>query len=85
MSGLTKEQIINEVSEMPWSQFKPLLADAVVAHLSPIQAKYREVMQDEAYLNSVLLEGQLAAEEIADETLLWAKTAMGLLIPPSKK
>lgn len=85
VSGLTKEQIINEVSEMPWSQFKPLLADAVVAHLSPIQAKYREVMQDEAYLNSVLLEGQLAAEEIADETLLWAKTAMGLLIPPSKK
>lgn len=28
---------------MKWGGFKPLLADAVVAHLEPIQQKYNEV------------------------------------------
>lgn len=81
VTGMSKEEIENEVGSMAWSQFKPLLADAVVAHLSPIQQRYKEVMDDEAYLNSVLLDGQMAAEEVADQTLLWAKDAMGLLQP----
>jgi tryptophanyl-tRNA synthetase len=84
VSGMTKEEINSEVNSMAWSQFKPVLADAVVAHLAPIQQRYKEVMEDEAYLNSVLLEGQLAAELVADQTLLWAKDAMGLL-PPIKR
>ncbi|KAJ1443505.1 hypothetical protein B484DRAFT_412555 [Ochromonadaceae sp. CCMP2298] len=79
----SKDEIIAEVGGMTWGQFKPVLAEAVVAHLEPIQRRYFEVMADEAYLNSVLREGQAAANVLAAETLGWAKDAMGLLPPPS--
>lgn len=32
---------------MKWGSFKPLLADAVVAHLEPIQRKYDEVSESD--------------------------------------
>ena len=38
---------------MTWGAFKPVLADAVVAHIEPIQKRYNEVVADEAYLNKV--------------------------------
>ena len=71
------EAILAEVGGMRWGEFKPLLADAVVAHLEPIQSKYHELMADQTYLKSVLLEGANAAEDVAGQTNLWAKKAMG--------
>ena len=59
VTSKSKEAILQEVSGMNWGTFKPLLADAVVAHLEPIQKKYFEVMSDEAYLEGVLYEGQV--------------------------
>ena len=38
---------------MSWGAFKPVLADAVVAHIEPIQKRYNEVVADEVYLNKV--------------------------------
>jgi tryptophanyl-tRNA synthetase len=67
---------------MSWSAFKPLLAEAVVSHLDPIQKRYREVMADPTYLQDVLKAGQQAAEEVAEKTLSNAKEAMGLLPRP---
>lgn len=81
VTGLTKEEILNEVSSMKWGQFKPLLAEAVVDHMTPIQQRYKEIIEDEAYLNKVLKEGRDAAQEVAGNTLLWTKDAMGLHIP----
>lgn len=37
MTGRTREEVAAEVAEMRWSDFKPVLADAVIAHLEPIQ------------------------------------------------
>ena len=68
-----------------WGQFKPVLSDAVVEHIAPIQNKYNELMTDEAYLDSVLLEGQRGAEEVAEQTLQWAKDAMGFHTPASRR
>ena len=81
VSGKSREDILSEVQDMSWGQFKPVLADAVVEHITPIQTKYNEYMADEAYLDSVLLDGRRGAEEVADATLLWAKQAMGFHIP----
>eukprot|EP00968_Pinguiococcus_pyrenoidosus_P000450 scaffold29_cov251-Pinguiococcus_pyrenoidosus.AAC.45 len=64
VTGMTQEEILAEVSDMRWGSFKPLLTDAVIAHLQPIQEKYKEIMTDPAYLHSVLKEGQLAADEV---------------------
>lgn len=38
---------------MRWGQFKSALADAVVAHLQPIQERYHAVIQDTTYLDQV--------------------------------
>lgn len=43
--NLTTSQL--QVGNMRWGEFKPLLADAVVAHLEPIQKKYHELMDDQ--------------------------------------
>jgi tryptophanyl-tRNA synthetase len=81
VSGQTKEAVAIECREMGWGQFKPLLAESMIAHLAPIQAKYQEVMLDRAYLESVLRTGREKAEAVADETLAAAKKALGFSQP----
>jgi tryptophanyl-tRNA synthetase len=81
VSGQTKEAVAIECREMGWGQFKPLLAEAMIAHLAPIQTKYQEVMLDRSYLESVLRTGRQKAEAVADETLAAAKKALGFSTP----
>ena len=77
--GRTKEDIVEEVKDMSWGEFKPLLAEAVVAHLEPIQLKYHAVRGDEEYLMGVLKQGSDSANEIASKTLKAARVAMGFV------
>ncbi|KAG7354990.1 tryptophanyl-tRNA synthetase [Nitzschia inconspicua] len=79
--GRTKEDILEEVSEMSWGQFKPLLAEAVVNHLQPIQERYYEVRNDEEKLNRILKDGADAANAVAQQTLFASKIAMGFVTP----
>jgi tryptophanyl-tRNA synthetase len=81
ITNKTKEEILSEVSSLTWGKFKELLTVAIIEHLSPIQTKYKEVIDDETYLNSVLIDGQESAGAIAEQTLNWAKDAMGLYLP----
>lgn len=76
-TGKTKQEITSEVKNMTWGDFKPLLAEAIVAHLEPIQERYHAVRQDDAYLEQVLQEGAQAANEVASKTLRAAQVAMG--------
>jgi len=78
----TKEDIIEEVKDMSWGEFKPVLAEAIVAHLEPIQIRYKEVREDEVYLTNLLKDGAAAADEIASRTLHSTRIAMGF-VPPS--
>ncbi len=73
----TKDEILAEVGEMSWGEFKPVLADAIIAHLEPIQTRYKEIRDDEAYLRGVLKDGADAANEIAGKTLNAARVSMG--------
>ena len=41
---MLQDVIVDEVKDMRWGQFKSVLADAVVAHLEPIQQRYHEVI-----------------------------------------
>ena len=81
LSGQTKDQVATECQDMGWGQFKPLLAEATVEALKPIQEKYKAVMGDRAYLESVLKEGREKAEAVANETLSRVKTALGYSTP----
>lgn len=81
LSGKTKEEVAAECQDMGWGQFKPLLTETIIAALKPIQERYKEVMADKGYLESVLREGRQKAEAIASQTLRKAKTAMGYSMP----
>jgi tryptophanyl-tRNA synthetase len=81
LSGQTKEAVAAECADMGWGQFKPLLTETMIAALRPIQEKYTAVMDDRAYLDSVLRQGREQAEAIATVTLDRVKTAMGFSTP----
>lgn len=81
LSNQTKAAVAAECADMGWGQFKPLLADTVVAALQPIQEKYHAIISDAGYLESVLRQGKERAEAIANETLARVKAALGYSKP----
>ena len=50
-----QESALEDVGKLSWGAFKPVLADAVIAHLAPLQQQYAAVMSDSAYLDEVQL------------------------------
>jgi tryptophanyl-tRNA synthetase len=78
-SGKNKEELARECSEMGWGKFKPLLTEATIEALQPIQLKYQEIMEDKSYLDSLLKDGREKAEKIANKTLSRVKDALGYL------
>mmetsp|Transcript_20621 Transcript_20621/g.23637 ORF Transcript_20621/g.23637 Transcript_20621/m.23637 type:complete len:478 (-) Transcript_20621:94-1527(-) len=82
----SKEDILQEVGGMTWGEFKPVLADAIVDHLTPIQDRYYEVRNDPDALDEILKQGADAANEVAQRTLFNTKVAMGFVVtPPASK
>lgn len=81
LSGKKKENVAAECQDMGWGQFKPLLAQTTIEALKPIQDKYKGIMDDKVYLESVLKEGRQRAEAIANQTLSRVKNALGYLPP----
>ena len=81
LSGKGREQAGTECAEMGWGQFKPLLAEATVNALEPIQARYRELMQDPTELDQVLNTGREKAETVANATLERVRDALGFARP----
>ncbi|MFY0609453.1 MAG: tryptophan--tRNA ligase [Candidatus Atelocyanobacterium thalassa] len=79
LSEKTKQEVFQECHSMGWGQFKPLLIDATVEALKPIQEKYHRIIDDKYYLDSVLKEGKNRAETIANETLTKVKHSLGYL------
>jgi tryptophanyl-tRNA synthetase len=80
-SGKSREEVARECADLGFGQFKPLLADALTAMLSPIQARYREILADETSLRAVLKQGAGKAAVQAKETLARVSEAMGFLLP----
>lgn len=82
LSGQTKAAVAEECAAMGWGQFKPLLAEATVEALRPIQETFKELMEDRTYLEKVLQQGKEKAEAIAVSTLGKAKAAFGYVKSP---
>jgi tryptophanyl-tRNA synthetase len=67
-----------------YTRYGPLKADtaaAVVSLIEPIQARYREIEADPAYVSDVLRAGAAKAEKVAACTLARAYESVGLLAP----
>ena len=86
MTGKTSEEVAAEIATLGgWGDFKPLLTEATIAHLEPLQKRYYEIVGETEYLTSVLREGQEAADEVASKTLASAKRSMGFTLPGDTK
>jgi tryptophanyl-tRNA synthetase len=81
LSGKSKEVVAAECADLGWGQFKPMLTEAAIESLQPIQEKYAQIREDKDYLASVLRQGRLKAEVVANQTLDRVKNAMGYLPP----
>lgn len=81
LSGQTKEAVADECRDMGWGQFKPLLAEATIAALKPIQDRYQQIRREAGYLESILRQGREQAEAVALTTLTQVKTALGYSLP----
>jgi tryptophanyl-tRNA synthetase len=79
LSHQSRDNVAEECRDMGWGQFKPLLTEATISALQPIQAKYKEIVEDSGYLDQVLRDGQQKAEVVANATLARVKNALGFL------
>lgn len=81
ITGMSQEAVLQDVGGMRWGDFKPVLTDALVEHLRPIQVRYQEVIGDQTYLDAVLADGAESAALEADATLENVRRAMGFPEP----
>ncbi len=77
LSGKEISQCENEFSETGWGTFKKLITEQVIESLSPIQEKYKILINDPHQLNNILIEGKERANELAQKTLKRVKSKLG--------
>ena len=78
-TGRTEADVLRDYAGQGFGAFKPALADALVALLSPIRTRLIELRADPAALDARLAEGAERAREAAAPTLAAAKDAVGLI------
>jgi tryptophanyl-tRNA synthetase len=79
LSGLGRDAAAAECAAMGWGRFKPLLAEATVAALEPIQARHKELLDDRAELEQVLKQGRERAQTVASSTVERVRQQLGFL------
>jgi tryptophanyl-tRNA synthetase len=85
LSGRGREAAAAECASMGWGSFKPLLAEATVEALRPVQQRYAELRSDPGTLDRVLAEGQARAQAVANDTLARVRQALGFLPGPDHR
>jgi len=79
LADISREDVVARHAGQQWGAFKPALAEVAVETLAPITAKMREVMDDSAYLDGVLAEGNARARALAQPTLDEVRELMGFV------
>ncbi|HZP11427.1 MAG TPA: tryptophan--tRNA ligase [Nevskiaceae bacterium] len=73
------EQIVTQYNGKGYGTFKQAVADAVVECLKPVQARYKEIREDEAGLRKVLRDAAEKASARADATLKRVHDVLGFI------
>ena len=84
LSGVTGKSIDSLVAEYEGKMYGHLkgdVADAVIALLEPVQAKFHEIRQDQSLMNQVLKQGAAEARARASVTLEKVYDAVGFVLP----
>ena len=69
--------LIQSYAGMEFKKFKEDLADCLVSKLSKISSEMRKLLSDNQYLDSILSEGSMNAQEIAKKNILDIKKLIG--------
>ena len=77
-TGETMEQVLARFSGQGFGAFKPALADALIALLSPIRERLEDLRRDPAELDRILEDGARRAAEVGAPILAQAKAVVGL-------
>jgi tryptophanyl-tRNA synthetase len=77
-SGATGDEMKERFAGMRYGDFKKTVAEMVISHLEPFQARYHEIVSEPGYLARVLREGAGRVAPIANETMNLVKQRMGL-------
>ncbi|HEY7959140.1 MAG TPA: tryptophan--tRNA ligase, partial [Sphingomicrobium sp.] len=72
------DQVLDHFAGQGFGQFKPALADVLVALIAPIRARLNDLRQNHDELDRILAEGAARAIELGSPVLAQAKTAVGL-------
>jgi len=78
VTGESVEQVLARFAGQGFGSFKPALADAVVALLTPLRTQLEEFRKDPAMLDKLLDDGAAKAAALAGPTLAQAYDAVGL-------
>jgi tryptophanyl-tRNA synthetase len=78
-ADLTKAEVLKEFGGAQFSNFKPKLADLLVAKLAPITAEMRRLKDDAGYIDAVLADGSHRAKTMAAATMTAVKDIVGFV------
>ena len=78
VTGKSMDEITAEYDGRGYGAFKDAVADAVIAELEPIQARYAKISADKAYLGEVMTKNAERANARAQRTLLKVRRKVGL-------
>ncbi|MFS1701560.1 tryptophan--tRNA ligase [Aestuariibacter sp. GS-14] len=81
-TGKSVEALVPEYEDKMYGHLKGDVADAVVALLEPIQQRYHQFREDQAYLNQVMRDGAAKAQAKASKTLAATYEALGFIAKP---
>jgi len=79
LADLTKEEVLKEHGGSQFSAFKPALAELANDKLTPITSEMARLMDDPAYIDSVLQKGGQRASAIAQPVLAHVKEIVGFV------
>jgi tryptophanyl-tRNA synthetase len=77
LTGISIEELVSKYDGQGYGAFKSGVAEAVIAHLAPIQERYYELLESPS-LDAILDKGAEKANAIASVTLAEMERAMGL-------
>ncbi len=80
VSGKDYQAIEDEFAGNGYGDFKKAVGEAVVAELEPVQKKYKELMDDKAYLQECWTKGGEIAQRLSQRTLDKAMKKIGFLM-----
>jgi len=78
-TGETPEAVLREHGGKGFSEFKEVLCEALVAHLSPIQAEMQRLLGDAGAVDAALRLGAERARAVADPIVAEAERLVGFL------